>query len=90
MKDLNKYLVLGVMTGTSMDGIDLSLIKTDGINYVKNVPLQRGKTLTINICMASIRSGLIKHGEGTPIYEQLRKSGYLKQALLILYHCLHM
>ena len=35
MKDLNKYLVLGVMTGTSMDGIDLSLIKTDGINYVK-------------------------------------------------------
>ena len=35
MKDLNKYFVLGVMTGTSMDGIDLSLIKTDGINYVK-------------------------------------------------------
>ena len=35
MKHLKKYYVLGVMTGTSMDGIDLSLIKTDGINYVK-------------------------------------------------------
>ena len=35
MKNSNKYNVLGVMTGTSMDGIDLSLIKTDGINYVK-------------------------------------------------------
>ena len=55
----------------------------NGINFIKNVQLQRGKTLTINICMASIRSGLIKHGEGTPIYEQLRKSGYLKQALLL-------
>jgi len=55
----------------------------NGINLIKNVQLQRGKTLTINICMASIRSGLIKHGEGTPIYEQLRKSGYLKQALLL-------
>ena len=53
----------------------------NGINLIKNVKLQRGKTLTINICMASIRSGLIKHGEGTPIYEQLRKNGYLKQAL---------
>ena len=55
----------------------------NGINYIKNVKLQRGKTLTVNICMASIRSGLIKHGEGTPIYEQLRKNGYLKQALLL-------
>ena len=33
--------------------------------------------------MASIRSGLIKYGEGTPIYEQLRKNGNLKQALLL-------
>ena len=55
----------------------------NGINLIKNVQLQRGKTLTINICMASIRSGLIKYGEGTPIYEQLRKNGYLKQALLL-------
>tara|TARA_B100000575_G_C23097314_1_gene632915 strand:+ start:161 stop:1498 length:1338 start_codon:yes stop_codon:yes gene_type:complete len=55
----------------------------NGINYIKNVPLQRGKTLTVNICMASIRSGLIKYGEGTAIHEQLRKNGNLKQALLL-------
>ena len=55
----------------------------NGINYLKNVPLQRGKTLTVNVCMASIRSGLIKYGEGTPIYEELRKNGNLEKALLL-------
>lgn len=57
------------------------IIVWNGINHIKNVKLQRGKTLTVNICMASIRSGLIKYGKGTPIYEQLNKNGNLKQAL---------
>ena len=35
MKQTKKYNVIGVMTGTSMDGLDFSYIKTDGKNYVK-------------------------------------------------------
>ena len=38
LKNITKkkvYNILGVMSGTSMDGIDLSLIKTNGTNYVK-------------------------------------------------------
>ena len=35
MSNLKIYSVLGIMTGTSMDGIDLSFIKTDGKNYVR-------------------------------------------------------
>ena len=29
------FNIIGIMTGTSMDGIDLSYISTDGINKVK-------------------------------------------------------
>jgi len=35
MKKTKIYLALGIMTGTSMDGIDLSLINTDGKSYVR-------------------------------------------------------
>jgi len=54
-----------------------------GFNHLNNVKLQNGKTLTVNICMASLRSGLIKYGEGTPIYNYLDESGYLNQAMLL-------
>ncbi len=38
LKNNNKkklHKVLGIMSGTSMDGVDISLIKTNGTNYVK-------------------------------------------------------
>ena len=35
MNKNSKFNVLGVMTGTSMDGVDISLINTNGTNFVK-------------------------------------------------------
>ena len=35
MSILKIYNVIGIMTGTSMDGLDLSLIETDGNKYSK-------------------------------------------------------
>ena len=54
-----------------------------GIKYINGVKLSSGKTLTINICMASLRSGLIKYGEGTPLYQSIKNLGYLEQAKLL-------
>ena len=33
----NSYTAIGLMSGTSMDGIDASLIKSDGINEYTNI-----------------------------------------------------
>jgi len=35
MGNLNKLKVIGIMTGTSVDGLDCSLIETNGLNYIK-------------------------------------------------------
>ena len=77
MKDLNKYLVLGVMTGTSMDGIDLSLIKTDGINYVKiikeeNYSYSLKKQIKLKKIVENKPNNISKIYEYFQLYEQHR------------------
>ena len=51
--------------------------------YINGVETSNGRILTINVCMASLRSGLIKHGEGTRLYESIKNMGYLTQAKLL-------
>ena len=44
----NNFLTIGAMSGTSADGIDISLIETDGLNYfkpIKNVSIAYKKNL---------------------------------------------
>ena len=49
MSNSKIYTVIGIMSGTSMDGMDFSLLKTDGNKYVKILleknSLFQGRTL---------------------------------------------
>ena len=36
MNNSKKFKVIGIMSGTSMDGIDFAYLETNGINYTKN------------------------------------------------------
>ena len=54
------FAVIGVMTGTSMDGIDISLLKTNGTNYVKVIKersyrINIKKKLNVNKLQKSIK-----------------------------------
>ncbi len=56
MKKNIKYNVIGVMSGTSIDGIDCVLIKTNGTNYVKRI---YGKTYSYSANYISIIKNFI-------------------------------
>ena len=35
LKNIKKYKVIGIMSGTSIDGVDFSFLETNGTDYVK-------------------------------------------------------
>ena len=37
MKNTDKFIAIGLMSGTSLDGVDTALIKTDGENYIEYI-----------------------------------------------------
>ena len=90
MSKNSKLNVLGVMTGTSMDGVDISLIKTNGTDFVKikcekSYKFDKNYQNTINNLILNkpktnniwddIHSPIAKSNRSKPI-ENIKKKGF--------------
>ena len=72
MNTHKKYNVIGIMSGTSMDGIDCSYIKTDGKNFVSVINENSYKY------SQNYRNKLIKIIKFLNTNKSLRKKKYIK------------
>ena len=56
MINLKKFIALGLMSGTSADGIDIGVIKTDGKSKI-NLPLKYLLTILSTLTLAQEKFG---------------------------------